>query len=99
MNDKFDELARDLAQSVTRRAALKKFGVGFVEFRLDLEVRIHFALGWRRPDGHLADRGRRSRCPPVHRAARRADQGSRASRRTRVLRPHLQRAARTEELP
>ena len=29
MNDKFDELAKGLAQSVTRRAALKKFGVGF----------------------------------------------------------------------
>ena len=28
MNDKFDELAKDLAQSVTRRGALKKFGVG-----------------------------------------------------------------------
>ncbi len=29
MNDKFDELAKGLAQSVTRRGALKKFGVGF----------------------------------------------------------------------
>ena len=28
MNDKFDELAKGLAQSVTRRTALKKFGVG-----------------------------------------------------------------------
>ena len=28
MNDQFDELAKSLAQSVTRRAALKKFGVG-----------------------------------------------------------------------
>jgi len=28
MNDKFDELAKSLAQSVTRRGALKKFGVG-----------------------------------------------------------------------
>ena len=28
MNDKFDELAKGMAQSVTRRAALKKFGVG-----------------------------------------------------------------------
>ena len=28
MNDKFDELTRSMAQSVTRRAALKKFGVG-----------------------------------------------------------------------
>ncbi len=28
MNDKFDELTRQLAQSTTRRQALKKFGVG-----------------------------------------------------------------------
>ena len=28
MNDIFDELAKNMAQSVTRRAALKKFGVG-----------------------------------------------------------------------
>ena len=28
MNNKFDELAKGLAQSVTRRAALKQFGVG-----------------------------------------------------------------------
>jgi hypothetical protein len=29
MNDKFDELAKGLAQSDTRRWALKKFGLGF----------------------------------------------------------------------
>ena len=29
MNDKFDELAKGMAQSITRRGALKKFGVGF----------------------------------------------------------------------
>jgi hypothetical protein len=29
MYNKFDELAKGLAQSVTRRVALKKFGVGF----------------------------------------------------------------------
>ena len=28
MNDKFDELAKNMAQSVTRRGALKKFGLG-----------------------------------------------------------------------
>ncbi len=28
MNDKFDELARGMARSVTRREALKKFGTG-----------------------------------------------------------------------
>ncbi len=29
MNDKFDELTKGMAQSVTRRGALKNFGVGF----------------------------------------------------------------------
>jgi hypothetical protein len=29
MNNQFDELARNMAQSVTRRGALKKFGIGF----------------------------------------------------------------------
>jgi hypothetical protein len=28
MNDKFDELAKNMARSVTRRGALKKFGLG-----------------------------------------------------------------------
>ena len=28
MNNKFDELAKNMAQSVTRRGALKKFGAG-----------------------------------------------------------------------
>jgi len=31
MSNKFDELTKGLAQSVTRRAALKKFGVGLDE--------------------------------------------------------------------
>jgi hypothetical protein len=30
MDDKFDKLAKGLAQSATRRGALKKFGVGLV---------------------------------------------------------------------
>jgi hypothetical protein len=34
MNDKFDELAKVMAQSVTRRAALKKFGLGMAAFAL-----------------------------------------------------------------
>ena len=34
MNDKFDELAKGLAQSVTRRGTLKKFGVGFADIAL-----------------------------------------------------------------
>jgi hypothetical protein len=34
MNDKFDELAKGLAQSVTRRGAMKKFGVGLAGIAL-----------------------------------------------------------------
>ena len=34
MNDNFDELAKGLAQSVTRRAALKKFGAGLAGLAL-----------------------------------------------------------------
>ncbi len=34
MNEKFDELAKVLAQSVTRRGALKKFGVGLAGITL-----------------------------------------------------------------
>jgi len=30
VNNQFDELTKSLAQSVTRRAALKKFGLGLV---------------------------------------------------------------------
>lgn len=36
MNDKFDELAKSMAQSVTRRGALKKFGVGLAGLALAL---------------------------------------------------------------
>jgi hypothetical protein len=36
MNDKFDELAKGMAQSVTRRSALKKFGVGLAGMALAL---------------------------------------------------------------
>ena len=34
MNNKFDELTKSLAQSVTRRGALKKFGVGLAGMAL-----------------------------------------------------------------
>ena len=34
MNHKFDELTKNMAQSVTRRAALKKFGVGLAGMAL-----------------------------------------------------------------
>ena len=44
MNNKFDELAKGMAQSVTRRAALKKFGVGLAGMALacfGLENQVH----------------------------------------------------------
>ena len=34
MNERFDELAKGMAQSVTRRGALKRFGVGLAAFAL-----------------------------------------------------------------
>jgi len=34
MNNKFDELTKSMAQSVTRRAALKKFGTGLAGMAL-----------------------------------------------------------------
>ena len=34
MNNKFDELTKSMARSVTRRAALKKFGVGLAGMAL-----------------------------------------------------------------
>ena len=34
MNNQFDELTKNMAQSVTRRAALKKFGVGLAGMAL-----------------------------------------------------------------
>jgi hypothetical protein len=34
MNHNFDELTRQMAQSLTRRAALKKFGVGLAGMAL-----------------------------------------------------------------
>jgi hypothetical protein len=34
MNSKFDALAKGMAQSVTRRGALKKFGLGLADMAL-----------------------------------------------------------------
>ena len=34
MNNKFDELTKSMAQSVTRRAALKRFGIGLAGMAL-----------------------------------------------------------------
>src|SRR5260370_419327 len=38
MNDKFDELAKNMAQSVTRRGELKKFGLGIAGTALERMV-------------------------------------------------------------
>ncbi len=48
MNDRFDELAKAMAQSVTRRAALKRFSVGLGAFALaalGLANNTHAAYG------------------------------------------------------
>ena len=53
MNDKFDELAKGLAQSVTRRGALKKFGLGLTGLALaalGLANKAEAGPGW--PVGH-----------------------------------------------
>jgi hypothetical protein len=39
MNNQFDALTKNLAQSVTRRAALNQFGVGFAGMPLALQSR------------------------------------------------------------
>ena len=55
MNDKFDELTRGLAQSVTRRGALKKFGLGLTGLALaslGLEYKAHAAPQKGFPCGH-----------------------------------------------
>jgi len=54
MNDKFDELAKRMAQSVTRRGALKKFGVGLAGIALA-------SLGLA-SSAEAGPRGKKSRC-------------------------------------
>ena len=49
MNNKFDELAKELAQSVTRRAALKKFGLGLAGMALACFGLTSKAAGATRP--------------------------------------------------
>ena len=52
MNNKFDEFAKGLAQSVTRRAALKKFGAGLAGIALViLGLANKSEAGGRRPPG------------------------------------------------
>jgi len=49
MNTKFDELTKAMAQSVTRRAALKKFGVGLAGMALACLGLVNKAEGRPRP--------------------------------------------------
>jgi len=56
MNNKFDELTKSMAQSVTRRAALKKFGVGLAGMALacfGLASKAEARRGHCRPTGSL----------------------------------------------
>jgi hypothetical protein len=55
MNDKFDELAKGLAQSVTRRAALKKFGGGLAWIALASLAFAEKGLAKPRPIGEPCD--------------------------------------------
>src|SRR5260221_6882287 len=49
MNNQFDELAKSLAESVTRRGALKKFGVGLA----GIALMIFGLLSWLRADSQV----------------------------------------------
>ena len=67
MNHQFDELTKSMAQSVTRRAALKKFGVGLAGMALacfGLANKTEAAKGHNcLPDGSECSIGRgRSNC-------------------------------------
>jgi hypothetical protein len=58
MNDKFDELAKAMAQPVARRAALKRFGIGLAAFALaalGLTNRASAASGKGHGDGDIGD--------------------------------------------
>ena len=51
MNNKFDELAKGLAQSVTRRQALKRFGVGLAGMVLACFGLANKAQAWPKTSG------------------------------------------------
>src|SRR5262245_22937064 len=52
MNNQFDELTKAMAQSVTRRAALKKFGVGLVGLALACAALVTATTGTKaQPNG------------------------------------------------
>ncbi len=58
MNNKFDELTKNLAQAFTRRAALKKFGVGLAGVALAC---FGLAKGARAAGGDCRSTGKRCR--------------------------------------
>jgi hypothetical protein len=65
MNDKFDELAKGLAQSATRRQALKKFGVGLTGLilaSLGLANRAEAGKGRCKPAGSKCNRSKPQQC-------------------------------------
>jgi hypothetical protein len=57
MNDKFDELTKAMAQSVTRRGVLKKFGVGLAGIAL-----ASFGLMNKAAAGPIGGKGECARC-------------------------------------
>jgi hypothetical protein len=64
MNDKFDELAKDLAQSVTRRQALQRFSLGLAGF-----VMASIGLENTAKAGHVCDCSVYGwGCPPKNKA-------------------------------
>ena len=70
MNHQFDELTKSLAQSVTRRAALKKFGVGLAGMALacfGLANKAEAAPSWCDPEaGGCCCRGCKTHLPRKH---------------------------------
>ena len=61
MNHKFDELAKGLAQSVTRRQALKRFGTGLAGMALAC-----FGLARRAEAGNSSDCNPPGGCDPFY---------------------------------
>jgi hypothetical protein len=64
MSNKFDELAKGLAQSVTRRGALKKFGVGLAGMALACFGLVNKAEAVKTCYGFLAPCGNDQQCCP-----------------------------------
>jgi hypothetical protein len=61
MNNKFDELTKNMAQSVTRRGALKKFGLGLAGMALAC-----FGLANQAKGANGGCRGSGQKCGTLH---------------------------------